>query len=66
RTPMQLAGSDRTMPREPQALISMPVATPVSERRRTERLSPPAAIFWIAVLSLAGWAAVIALVLRLV
>ncbi|MGA7263280.1 MAG: hypothetical protein WBX30_20635 [Stellaceae bacterium] len=54
------------MPREPQALISMPVATPVSERRRTERLSPPAAIFWIAVLSLAGWAAVIALVLRLV
>jgi len=45
--------------------MSTPIATPVRERRRTERLSLRAAILWIGVLSLAAWAAVIALVLAL-
>jgi hypothetical protein len=52
------------MPREPHALIStLLAATP--DRRRTERLSLRAAIFWIGVISLAAWAAVIALALAL-
>jgi hypothetical protein len=54
------------MPREPHALISTPVATPVRERRRTERLSLRTAIFWIGVLSLTGWAIIIILGLALV
>ncbi|HEX4614635.1 MAG TPA: hypothetical protein VH230_01860 [Stellaceae bacterium] len=49
------------MPRQPHALISTPVATAAPERRRAERLSHRAAIFWIAVLSLAAWTAIIAL-----
>jgi hypothetical protein len=53
------------MPREPQVLMSMPVATVVRERSRTERLSLRAAIFWIGVLSLGGWAMIVALVLAL-
>ena len=51
------------MPREPHALISTPVVTPVRERRRTERLSLRTAIFWIGVLSLTGWAVIIILAL---
>jgi hypothetical protein len=38
----------------------------VPERRPAERLSLRAAIFWIAALSLGGWALVIALALALV
>ena len=53
------------MAREPQAPISTSLATAASERRRTERLSPRTAIFWIGVLSLAGWSAIIALALAL-
>jgi hypothetical protein len=53
------------MPREPHLLISTPVATPLPQRRRTERFSLRAAIFWIGVLSLGGWALIIALVLAL-
>jgi hypothetical protein len=53
------------MAREPQALISTSLATAASERRRTERLSLRAAIFWIGVISLAAWAAIIALALAL-
>jgi hypothetical protein len=49
------------MPTEPHALISTSVATAAAERRRAERLSPRAAIFWIGVLSLAAWTVVIAL-----
>jgi hypothetical protein len=45
--------------------MSMPVATVVRERRRTERLSLPAAMFWIGVLSLGGWAMIVAVVLAL-
>jgi hypothetical protein len=44
----------------------MPEATPVPERKRVERLSLSAAIFWIGVLSLGGWMAIIALGLALV
>jgi hypothetical protein len=62
---VQLAGSDRTMPSEPHALISTPVAILIPERRGTERLSLRAAIFSIGVLSLAAWAVIIALVLAL-
>jgi hypothetical protein len=40
--------------------MSTLLATPVRERRRAERLSVRAAIFFIGVLSLAGWAAIIA------
>jgi hypothetical protein len=60
-----LPGTDGTMPREPHMLISTPVAASIAERRRTERLSLPAAIFWIGFLSLGGWAVIIALVLAL-
>jgi hypothetical protein len=52
------------MPRE-HVLMSTPVATPGRERRRTERLSPRAAILWIGVLSLAAWAVIIALALAI-
>jgi hypothetical protein len=58
-----LAGTDETMPREPDMLISMPMAASVAERRRTERLSLSAAIFWIGFFSLGSWALIIALVL---
>jgi len=54
------------MPREPSVLISRSMATAAPERRRAERLSLRAAIFWIGVLSLGGWASVIALALMLV
>ena len=53
------------MAREPQALISTPLAIAAPDRRRAERLSRRAAIFWIGVLSLAGWSAIIALALAL-
>ena len=53
------------MPRELHILISTPVATSVPERRCTEWLSLRAAICWIGVLSLGGWAIIIALVLAL-
>jgi len=46
-------------------LISTPAAASVPARRRAERLSLPAAIFWIGFLSLGGWAAIIALALAL-
>jgi hypothetical protein len=36
------------------------LGAPVRERRRAERLSVRAAFFFIGVLSLAGWAAIIA------
>lgn len=49
------------MVREPQALISTSLAAAAPDKRRTERLSPRAAIFWIGVISLAAWAAIIAL-----
>jgi hypothetical protein len=52
-----------TMPRELHALI--PVSIPVPERRRGARLSRRAAAFWIVVLSLGGWTAIIALALAL-
>jgi len=55
-------GTDRTMPREPHMLISTPVDLSAPEERRTGRLSLRAAIFWIGVLSLGGWAVIIALV----
>jgi len=42
------------------------MATAAPERRRAERLSLRAAIFWIGVLSLGGWASVIAPALMLV
>jgi hypothetical protein len=58
-----LAGTDETMPREPDMLISMPMAASVAERRRTERLSLSAAIYWIGFFSLGSWALIIALVL---
>jgi hypothetical protein len=44
-------------------LISTRKATSVAEERRTERLSLRAAIFLIGLLSLGGWAAIIAVVL---
>jgi hypothetical protein len=47
-------------------LISTPVASPVRERRRIERLSLRAAIFWMGVLSVAAWTLIIALALALV
>jgi hypothetical protein len=50
------------MPREPRMLISTSMIASVPEERRTERLSLRAAIFWIGVLSLGGWAVIIALV----
>jgi hypothetical protein len=53
------------MAREPQALISTSLAAASPDRRRTERLSLRAAIFWIGVLSLAGWSAIIVLALAL-
>jgi len=53
------------MPRKQLMLISTPVATSVPERRRTERVSLRLAIFCIGVLSLGGWALIIALVLAL-
>jgi len=49
------------MPREPHALISTSSAAATPERRHAERLSLRAAILWIGVLSLAGWAVIIAL-----
>jgi len=49
------------MPREPHALISTSSAAATPERRHAERLSLRAAILGIGVLSLAGWAAIIAL-----
>jgi hypothetical protein len=58
------AGNDG-MPREPLMLISTPVATLMPESRRTERVSLRAAIFCIGVLSMGGWALIIALVLAL-
>jgi hypothetical protein len=57
-----LAGADVAMPREPRMLISTSIIASVPEERRTERLSLRAAIFWIGVLSLGGWAVIIALV----
>jgi hypothetical protein len=53
------------MPREPHLLISTPMAASVTEERRAERLSLRAAIFLIGLLSLGGWAVIIALVLAL-
>ena len=53
------------MAREPQALISTSLATAAPDKRRTERLSLRAAIFWIGVISFAAWAAIIALALAL-
>ena len=53
------------MGREPHALISTSLAAAAPDKRRTERLSLRAAIFWIGVLSLAGWSAIIALALAL-
>jgi hypothetical protein len=47
------------MPRDQSALISTPVAVPVVERTRAERLSLRAAIFWIGVLALGGWTVII-------
>jgi hypothetical protein len=49
------------MPREPHELISTSLAAATPERRHAERLSLRAAILGIGVLSLAGWAAIIAL-----
>jgi hypothetical protein len=57
-----LAGADVAMPREPRMLISTSIIASIPEERRTERLSLRAAIFWIGVLSLGGWAGIIALV----
>jgi hypothetical protein len=53
------------MVREPQALISTSPAAAAPDKRHTERLSPRAAIFWIGLISLAAWAAIIALALAL-
>jgi hypothetical protein len=53
------------MARELHARIPTPVSIPVPERRRVARLSQRAAIFWIVVLSLGGWTAMIALALVL-
>jgi hypothetical protein len=53
------------MPRELHALMPTSVSIPVPERRRVARLSQRAAIFWIVVLSLGGWTAIIALALAL-
>jgi hypothetical protein len=47
-------------------MISTPVAALVPERRRAERLSLRAAMFWIGVLSLGGWTVIIALAFALV
>jgi hypothetical protein len=49
------------MPREPHELISTSLAAATPERRHAERLSLRAAILWIGVFSLAGWAAILAL-----
>jgi hypothetical protein len=46
-------------------LISTRMATSVADERRTERLSLRAAIFLIGLLSLGGWAVIIAVVLGL-
>jgi hypothetical protein len=54
------------MPRESHALISTPMVAPVPGWRRTERLSLRAAIVTMILLSLAGWAATIALVLAII
>jgi hypothetical protein len=62
---LTLAGTDGTMPREPHLLISTRMATSVAEERRTERLSLRAAIILIGLLSLGGWAVIIAVVLGL-
>jgi hypothetical protein len=53
------------MARDPQALISTSLAAAAPDKRRSERLSPRAAISWIGVSSLAAWAAIIALALAL-
>ena len=53
------------MQSEPHVLMSTPGATVVRERKRTERLSLRAAIFWMGVLSLGGWVMIVALVLAL-
>lgn len=49
------------VPMEPQVLISTSAAAAAHERRRSERLSLRAAIFWISGLSLAAWAVITAL-----
>jgi hypothetical protein len=54
------------MPRERYALISRSATTPVTEKRRKEQLSPHTAIFSIAMLSIAAWVVIIAVVLALV
>jgi hypothetical protein len=54
------------MPKEQYAPTPTSVATPAPERRHAERLSLRAAIFWIGVLSLCGWAMIIAVALALV
>jgi hypothetical protein len=53
------------MPRDPHALISTTVAPPVPEKRRADRLSQRAAIFWIGILSLTAWATMIVLAIAL-
>jgi len=63
---VQLPESDRTMPRQPYALIAAPVATLLPGRGRAKRLSLRAAIFWIAVLALGGWTVIIIAALGLV
>lgn len=60
-----LAGTDGMMAREPHLRFSPQLATPLPERKRSERLSLRAAIFWIGILSLGSWALIIALVLAL-
>jgi hypothetical protein len=52
------------MPREHSALMSTPAAIPGG--RRARRLSLNAAIFWIGILSLGGWAVIITVDLALV
>jgi hypothetical protein len=54
------------MPKESSTLISTSLATARPDKTRTERLSAPVAMFWIVVLSLAGWTVVIALAHALV
>ena len=61
RVAVQLQEVTEKMPREPHALISTSLAAATLERRHAERLSLRAAILGIGVLSLAGWAAIIAL-----
>jgi hypothetical protein len=53
------------MPRDPHAVISTPVATPVLQNRRADQLSSRAAIFWIGILSLTAWTTMIVLFIAL-